>query len=279
MWVSWLVTHLGVLKDGVLAIGSVVYLVGYLAWCYYAWRYHIGPVPALQAQYFVAGVFIVGVLSTTACASYMVIRVADIWWPTFLNAQSRARRRALLSGMAALLICAVAAVIFTSASIAARPAWHQTATTLLAVAVLPFVFSALHLAPRLSGGLIRVVLVAYIVLITAGLVLRVVEQWYPEWPQELGGGKPRMASLTLYKTSVGNGGLRFLQNIYNKEMPNSDVIETGPVYVLVRTSDYLIISTAAPNRHSSGRLEVPMKAIAAISWINPDYNLEPPNSR
>ena len=46
---------LGSYRDGLLVLASVLYLSGYAIWSVIAWRSELGPIPVLDAQYFVAG--------------------------------------------------------------------------------------------------------------------------------------------------------------------------------------------------------------------------------
>lgn len=48
---DWLGQH----RDGVILAGSMVYALGYLFWCFSAWKYRLGWLPALRFNYFVAG--------------------------------------------------------------------------------------------------------------------------------------------------------------------------------------------------------------------------------
>lgn len=266
-WSSWFISQIGVIKDTVIALGGIVYLAGYLVWSYYAWRYHLGPVPALQGQYFVAGLLAVGLLAATTGTAYAVSHAANVWWPRYVREKNNTLRRVLLVGMAALLIVSVVVVMLANAGVITGSEWPQTVATFVAIGVLPFVFSGLQLAPRITGNLIRVFVVAYVFVIAALFLLRLVEQWYPTWPQELGGGKPRSAYLTLYKSDAG--GLSSLWGPY-KIPAGSDVVTTFPVFVLVRTPDSLIVARTRPNRRFNGepiRYEIPMKAIASIDWV------------
>ena len=263
--------HLNTAKDLIIALGGAVYFLGYLIWSYYAWRYHLGPVPALQGQYFVAGLVASCFLLITGAFIWLAVWLADIWWPRYLAGRSVAVRRTLLSLAALLLFGGIAVVIVSTADAPSTAVWQRAYITIGVLAIVPFVFSRLRLAPRLTQRVIRPVLITYVATISILTLFRTVEQSYPVWPQELGGGRPRMAYLTLYRSAVDGGGLTFLIHQYVKAPPDSPVVQTIPVYVLVRTSDYLVVSTYEPNRSFNGeptREEVPTKAIASISWFD-----------
>lgn len=44
------------IRDFIIILGALVYLVGYVVWALIAWKENLGPIPALDTQYFVAGV-------------------------------------------------------------------------------------------------------------------------------------------------------------------------------------------------------------------------------
>jgi len=51
---KWL-TRLGALRDGILVVGGILYVFGYLVWSFNAWKNNLGLLPAVESQYFIAG--------------------------------------------------------------------------------------------------------------------------------------------------------------------------------------------------------------------------------
>jgi len=45
------------LRDALLALGGVLYVLGYASWALYAWRRSIGLLPALEAVILIAGLY------------------------------------------------------------------------------------------------------------------------------------------------------------------------------------------------------------------------------
>lgn len=66
---SWL-KRFGELRDGLLVIAGILYIVGYLTWAINAWQYNLGLLPALESQYFLAGIG----PALTLAVSYFVVR-------------------------------------------------------------------------------------------------------------------------------------------------------------------------------------------------------------
>lgn len=56
--------RIGKIKDGILTISVILYVLGYIVWSINASLCHLGNLPAVQSQYFAAGVvpFVVAVL-------------------------------------------------------------------------------------------------------------------------------------------------------------------------------------------------------------------------
>ena len=77
---SDLVKQLGTLRDSLLVSSSIVYLLGYTTWSIYAWRRHLGPVSALDAQYFAAGLPIALGLFCTFGSVIALRHIAHVRW-------------------------------------------------------------------------------------------------------------------------------------------------------------------------------------------------------
>ena len=67
---------LGRYRDAFLVLASIVYVVGFVIWSIVAWRRGLGPMPVLDAQYFVAG--IPPLLAITAVLSVIAGAMASI---------------------------------------------------------------------------------------------------------------------------------------------------------------------------------------------------------
>ncbi|MBA7491884.1 hypothetical protein ES702_02432 [subsurface metagenome] len=56
-WITDRLRPLAKLRDGLLVVAAIVYILGYLVWSLNAWVNNLGLLPALEFQYFVAGIF------------------------------------------------------------------------------------------------------------------------------------------------------------------------------------------------------------------------------
>jgi hypothetical protein len=71
---------LGNLRDGILVSVAIFYAAGYLVWAIYAWQNNLGLLPALEFQYFVAGVFPVAILAAAILGAKLLRRFVFEYW-------------------------------------------------------------------------------------------------------------------------------------------------------------------------------------------------------
>lgn len=71
---------LGNLRDGILVSVAIFYAAGYLVWAIYAWQNNLGLLPALELQYFVAGVFPVAILVAAILGAKLLRRFMFEYW-------------------------------------------------------------------------------------------------------------------------------------------------------------------------------------------------------
>jgi hypothetical protein len=196
--------HLTDLRDAGLVIGALIYAFGYVTWAVYAYAWDLGPMPALDSQYFVAGV--VPFLCTVglATAAWFINRTARPW----LIQQTRARRAALtlppmLIGLALIMSSASATTstlvgmllvmitIFASDTTALSPFKNSTSPGTACLLGCGVMFAALYAMPL--GG-------------------------FSQIPQELGGGAPRCAYIEVDRTQIGSAVQRELLRLDAKRL-------------------------------------------------------------
>lgn len=85
---------IGAVRDGLLVSATVLYVVGYAVWSYNAWQNKLGLLPALDPQYFIAGVVPIVVVAS----GYVIVRSLQrffIFWPQFVGEDCSGGRRLL----------------------------------------------------------------------------------------------------------------------------------------------------------------------------------------
>jgi hypothetical protein len=194
------IRNLGTVKDGLLLSASLLYLLGYAVWALNAKLNGLGPAPALDAQYFVAG------LGPALCGM-----LAWVYWHTLYNTT----RWLKIVTAAGLILGAVTTLIITALPIASvalsltpvNEAIMALKPPYWLVAVLVFVLVASQtgaesgivrrLFPNLYDSMFRAGVNWGPFLAFAGAVALYIFVLYPLMPQELGGGHPRCAYLEL----------------------------------------------------------------------------------
>jgi hypothetical protein len=69
VWWNEAYTNPGKLRDRLLIAAGAIYVLGYVTWSVHAFTHQLGPLPAVQGQYFVAGLVIAIILFSI----YMVV--------------------------------------------------------------------------------------------------------------------------------------------------------------------------------------------------------------
>src|SRR6185503_8571295 len=166
-------------RDSVLVLATASYVIGYGIWSIYAWQFGLGPRPASQMQYFVAG---------TPPLAAAALLAALLRWPPKM-ASGLARRlvgrigRRIALGAAPL----VAALLF----LAHGRLLPAAEFTLVGFSVGAVYFLLLGLDLRLRDPS-HIALFAVVPLVFLYLYAAI---WYPEIPKALGGGRPECVVL------------------------------------------------------------------------------------
>lgn len=244
--------RLSYVRDATLAAGGILYALGYTLWSLYAWRYHLGPVPALRAQYFVAGIVFAIIIVGSGAIAYAIAELALRAWPRYLESRVSGTRDRLLLAFVVLLVMCIGYGIYLAAS--EREVIGQ-AVTLLGVTLLPFLFAALPATMHGSRKLLRIVVYVYFGVLAIAFIGKWVERWYPALPQELGGAKPRIAYIDVRRSDIEGGVLAALCR--RGPLPETQIVSTQPVHVLVRSNESLLVSLP----------EIPTSAVVSITWI------------
>lgn len=275
---SWL-KSLGEIRDGLLLLVSATYVVGFISWSLYAWRLGVGAVPALDAQYFVAGTPIAVVIVLT---TGLVLATARLIARAWHHEDGRFRSTIKYAVIAAALIVFFGTII--AYGFIKFRAWRADLNArrisdlsdfsprfIITEAVLGLIIW--HIMNNFDEiielfsewmALWRLLFVVSIVAISAGVIYVFVVFVYPSFPDALGGGRPRRAQVDLKIESVSAETLAVL--VARPSVQGAKVARTREVWVL-QMRDHLLLFAHEPTI-ASPRFELPRSAAETIVWQN-----------
>lgn len=263
---SDLVKQLGALRDGLLVSSSIVYLLGYLTWSSFAWRNHLGPVSALDAQYFAAGLPIALGLLCTFGSVIALRHITHVRWQRFVGRRSYEwRRRVFLILVASTgvltvvsgVVCFWALKSSSLARILVIFALLCPTYTLVALveAMRPEPNRVARVATNIVFGLFGGMVVAYFALAL-----------YPSIPVSFGGGRPRLVVLDIQTSSVTPETLRMLLPP-SASIPRGTVMRTRELDLITTPGPYYLIGIPSLQADSPpARLQLERSTVAAVIW-------------
>ena len=280
---SFLSRHIGTwlkvakrFRDGFLVTAGVFYLFGYIVWAINAHRNDMGLLPALEFQYFIAGIAPVLIVLSLYFAVVGIKRLRDkmsVWfdedvtgWKLYLS-----WLMFILGAVAVIHILANDAEWFkTGFPGVARRKW------LIIISALMIMASYLFLRPvesnlgrfinttqespdhplrdfvraiiSLPVGLLVVLLrwVAkdyfYLLLFSLPILAFIIFVWelYPKIPQEFGGARPRHACLDVAREQISNETVEGIMPV-DAGKSNTPIVRSPRVEILFSGSDVMLV--------------------------------------
>lgn len=232
------IKSIGAYRDAVLVLISVDYLLGYFSWAYYAAENDLGLVPALDAQYLVAGVLPTIILAISV--ALVVLHLSFSKWtarePSLARYQWGTRLGFL--GFAMLVVGMVAGFSLKNTA----DAW---AVPLAAGGAYVMMLGAILQGPR-GDKFFRYYGLGVLWFIVAAtpllLVLFYVESVLPRVPAALGGPAPRCIRIDLVTEEVT---YRTLSQLLTKEdlasTSHPAVIRTGNLEWLFSGPEFMVV--------------------------------------
>ncbi len=277
--------HLGQVRDGLLVLGGGLYFAGYTAWAIFASIHNLGPLPALQAQYFVSGVPVILILVVVLFIIRFARRFYTWHWPRWLEKRPlKARQWFFVANV--LAAAGLAAYYFYSL----RPLLHNTEPSplytwklliigLLMLAAILLIRIPEPWAGRLRGGLQSLLGVYanyfYLVLGLAGVLIALLylKALYPLIPPEMGGSRPRLAVLDLVGEKLSAQTLEQLsaqplEQLVARDVmvDSSDVFSSRPVWIYFSSNTTILLTSSDPKNEASDLIELDRSAVVAIRW-------------
>jgi hypothetical protein len=267
---KWIV-RLGALRDGLLVAGAVLYGFGYVAFSLFAWIHHLGPVPGIEAQYFIAGIPALLVVALGVAIALAFHRFHAVTWPAWYATATVRTKWAISVVVTSTLI---ASTIYSNKypirweeQLSFR--WWDIIILIGTVFLLPLLRLPTrkpHFIDMIFQKLMTLFTGAYIVGFGIMAALFYLKSVYPRIPQALGGGAPRTAILSLNTDTLPPPIVQMLTGKATQK--NEKLAESIRLLVFVDTKETLVVAIRERQvRKPWDLFEISRSSITSVRWV------------
>ncbi|HWR78303.1 MAG TPA: hypothetical protein VN283_13960 [Thiobacillus sp.] len=270
------------IRDAVLVIAGLQYLLGYIVWSLHAWHNNLGLLPPLDAQYLLAGFIVVSILLSCAAIAWGIHRVSELIPGTLSRERAHTGWRKVLRLSWYLVACTSLAAMLGLPDVNWEK-WRQLSTVIFVICAYlsPALEGEQHSASRIPlvnalGALVegyfrlaRGFMIPLAIIIFTLLIMAVAINYYTQhWPQELAGPKPRCAYLDLDTSKVSPTTLTPLLPASARTEAHARVVRSGRLNVFF-TGETLLAKPENAAQRTNETYEISKSAVAAITWCTP----------
>jgi hypothetical protein len=266
------ILRLGNMRDGLLVGGAVLYGFGYVAFSVSAWIHHLGPVPGIEAQYFIAGIPVAVVVLLGIAIALAFHRFQTVIWPSWYAGAGPGVQWVMMGVMALALTAFFIYSLTLGRAQASNFSWRHVVVLIVMTLLLPLFLRMAHdfSPPRRVYSVVlkayRYVTVIYIVVFAVFFSLVYLRFGYERIPQALGGGAPRAAILAINSETLPSTTLHLL--IRNVPAKGEKLVESIPLLVLVDTKETLLVATRERQAGKSwDTFEISKSSITSVRWL------------
>ena len=244
-WTFAIVERVGAFRDGFLVLGGVVYLAGYLSWTLYAYEHDLGLIPALDAQFFSAGL-VPAAIAVAFFGSARFLFYVKRWLGKDLTDREK-KVGTLLGALAPALIL----LGFLPGDVIDGE-YARFKPPLLAGGVVCFYaagcFSRSWFERKIMQPFALFMAWAYLIMGGFWFFYGYYYEWFPLLPQELGGPQPRCVIFDLAVSHLSEQSRRKL----GLPPGAAGVQRSGTLHLIFQGSDFTIVER--PATPESGRV-------------------------
>ncbi|MDP6872089.1 MAG: hypothetical protein QF521_01065 [Alphaproteobacteria bacterium] len=269
----WFLKNAGDLRDALLVLAGTIYILGYATWSLSAYFLDLGLLPALEAQYFLAGILpavilgaalllLVNLSSVDAILRKVFGPNSEVLWGTF---HYLAWATLVAFVIAALLDMFDVPDLLHGFGMVPEAAeeWVQIALGVLGFAVF---FVAPYLNPDYASkklsfwrGIWQHWRLTYIGVFIGVFGLAAYGTYFTKLPQEFGGIAKRCAFIDLQADQLSPDSLKTLAD--TKGPMGEQVVRSQKVHLIFKADSLLVIETA-----EGQRVELSPDIVRAITW-------------
>lgn len=238
-----------------ILILAVVYVLGYLIWSYYAWKYDIGIISIASLQYLLAGMPVLLIILLLYLFNSLIeklYKVIDLYpklnlaWQIVLP---------IISYFIGLLAWIFAYLILFNGIAGFK--WIYLLYILGFAIILPFTSSPIH--SHFSFSILRLkflVITVYLI-----LFLLFVDKIYYKIPMEFGGLRPKIISLSIQKNFLDKS---ILNSFAVQDSSGKDMILIKNAKLIFQTDNSFYLELSRMNNTQA--LEIPKSHINYVIW-------------
>lgn len=257
----------GPIRDGAIALISIVYVSGYVCWSIHAWRHGLGIATPLDLHYFVAGVPMLVVVGATAVVTFGLKAAVERVMLPHLNSPRRRERAKIF-----LVIVVMMSMLLFIGTVR----YHQAvrlpiSTSKVALLFIPALLGFLAMAvstyvdPPSDPTTVRVGTRFGLLLSGFMYAYLFIAYLYPMIPGALGGGAPRRAQLDVRTEDMSAATLSMLCQC---DARGRATVRTQDVWVYPSVGD-IAVTTVRPHLESDAprqTIQLRRDVVSAINW-------------
>jgi hypothetical protein len=259
------INSVGKIRDGLLTISLLIYIIGYIIWSWNAWKNNLGQIPALDLQYLIAGIPpLIIILSMyliylfTRAAFKTEIEIIDL-----MSAGILVGLKAYWAGTYARMKDDGIDLEESRKSIKNRIDLYRKIG--LRRYLLYSIAKTIHVSLLIARSILKVVSISIIIIGFISMLIYA-SAIYPLLPQEFGGPCPRLAYLDLTKSDLSKETLRTL--VAEQDFFSADrIIRSEELDIYYNGVDYILLK---PHLNKTQRIKmyaIKQSAVKGINWI------------
>lgn len=265
-----LLDWLGNRKDALLVLVPVLYGLGYLIWSINALRNNLGWLPALDLQYFLAGIVPAAVLWATITFLKHNRQIQEFFFKFLVPAM----KKPSFKWFARMVIYVVGTFFFISVWIFFRRlAPFERYSYLVLMNVVGYFYLIFGMAverakpkkTRFTDFVFAVETNLCGITAAACFILLYVSFIYPNLPQELGGLKPRRAYIDMAKEQISQQMLNELCSD-TAVLGNTRVVRSKELNIFFAGSSFLLVRPCDVDTNQTHELQ--RNVVRAITWCD-----------
>lgn len=263
---------LGELRDGILVLGTLLYLSGYLTCLFYSFFSDLRSIPTLDLQYFVVGIPTFLMIILTYSVVKFSIKFFFKVWPDWYHKKSTTVKRIFLFSNtlifgAIIIFCAIYFMSsFKERSILNALIVLIFMTVMCCILLLFLEIPGNKMAAKFTK-IIDMVIINFVPLLFSIIVILIYLNFiYPKIPQALGGAKPEFAMLDLDKNMLSKETIKELATV-DYDNANHNIIRSKKVKVLFSGTTKVVVTLLLDNGDSY-TIEIKNNAINSFKWCD-----------